>query len=587
MAGRIPPEFIDQLLGRLDIIDVIDSRVHLKKAGKDFQALCPFHSEKSPSFTVSQDKQFYHCFGCGAHGTAISFLMDYEHMSFPEAVDELARQAGLEVPHHAGHAAADQDDTAPLLQLMTQADAHFRHQLRHHSQAWQAVDYLKGRGLSGEVAAEFGLGYAPPGWRNLTDTLGRDERSLQRLVQAGMVVEQKDQRYDRFRDRIMFPIRDRRGRTIGFGGRVLGNEKPKYLNSPETPLFHKGRELYGLFEARKALRRIDRLMIVEGYMDVIALAQFGIRYAVATLGTATTAEHLERLFRVTRELVFSFDGDRAGRDAAWKALNVALPVAREGREIRFLFLPEGEDPDTLVRKVGADDFAERVRSAEHLSDFFFNRLSAEMDMHSIDGRAHLAEQAKPLLDRLPPGVFREMMVARLAKLTELEPEQLGFKPNRKKPPTLISRTTLRSMPLVRKAIALLLQNPRFALNVSQLSDIWRKLSNPGIEILRQILEIVSENPDIPPAAVVERWRDTEIYGHLNKLIAYKFETPVDGLESEFLDTLRRLNKAYEDQELDRLRKASLTSLSEEEKQVLRKLTDRPATPRNPDIEIEK
>jgi DNA primase len=465
---------------------------------------------------------------------------------------------------------------------MARADTHFRHQLRHHPQARRAIDYLKGRGLSGVVAAEFGLGFAPPGWRNLIDTLGGDAPAVQRLVLAGLVVEQHDKHYDRFRDRIMFPIRDRRGRTIGFGGRVLGDDKPKYLNSPETPLFRKGRELYGLFEARKALRRIDRLLIVEGYMDVIALAQFGIRYAVATLGTATTADHLERLFRVTRELVFSFDGDRAGREAAWKALNVALPVTREGREIRFLFLPEGEDPDTLVRKIGAVDFAEQVRTAEHLSDVLFSRLSAEIDMHSIDGRAHLAEQAKPLLQRLPPGVFREMMVARLAKLTELEPEQLGFRPTRKKTPTLISRTSLRSMPLVRKAIALLLQNPAFAQKAQNLPGTWRKLTKPGIAILGQILEIASENPDIRPAALVERWRDSETHDHLNKLISFKFETPADGLESEFLDTLRRLNKAYENQELDRLRSASLSSLSEEEKRTLRKLTDRPATPSDPD-----
>ena len=581
MAGRIPPEFIDQVLSRVDIVDVIEPRVHLKKAGKDYQALCPFHGEKTPSFTISQDKQFYHCFGCGAHGTAIGFLMNYEHMSFPEAVEELAQQSGLEVPREATLAAAGQEDTAPLLHFMQQADTHFRHQLRHHPQAHRAVDYLKRRGLSGEITAEFGLGYAPPGWRHLLDVLGGDGRSLQSLVQSGLVIEQSDKHYDRFRDRIMFPIRDRRGRTIGFGGRMLGDAKPKYLNSPETPLFHKGRELYGLFEARKALRRIDRLLIVEGYMDVIALAQFGIRYAVATLGTATTADHLERLFRVTRELVFCFDGDRAGREAAWKALNIALSQARDGREIRFLFLPEGEDPDTLVRTAGAEDFSARVRNAEHLSNFFFNRLSAEVDMRSIDGRAHLAEQAKPLLERLPPGVFREMMIGRLAELTGLEPQQLGFKSSRKKKPTVVFSTNLRSMPLVRKAIALLLQNPAFAQNAQSVPDKWRQLRKPGIEILSQVLEIATKNPHVPSAAVVERWRGTETHNHLTQLLSYQFETPPDGLENEFLGTLISLDRAYEDQELDRLRAANLSSLSEEEKQTLRKLTDRPATPHPP------
>ena len=421
MAGRIPQQFIDDLMQRVDIVEVIDSRVPLKKAGREYTACCPFHNEKTPSFTVSPNKQFFHCFGCGAHGTALGFLMDYEHLEFVEAVEELARGVGLEVPREAGHADDDQrSQNALLYDLHMEAAHHFQKMLRDHPRAQSAIDYLKNRGLSGEIARDFGLGYAPPGWDNLLTALGRDSERRRALATGGLAI-QKDNGdlYDRFRHRIMFPIHDRRGRIIGFGGRVLGDDTPKYLNSPETPIFHKGRELYGLFEARKQVRQLDRLLVVEGYMDVVALAQFGVRNAVATLGTATTGEHLEQLFRVVPEVVFCFDGDRAGLAAAWRALENALPVLREGREARFLFLPEGDDPDSFIRREGADTFGERAANAIPFSDFLFEHLAGSVDMESIDGRARLVEQAKPLLTRLQPGVFRRMMVHQLERLAAL------------------------------------------------------------------------------------------------------------------------------------------------------------------------
>src|SRR5579872_2017551 len=410
---RIPQQFIEELLSRADIVALIDSRVPLKKQGREYAACCPFHNEKSPSFFVSPVKQFYHCFGCGAHGTALSFLMEYEHMEFPEAVRELAELTGLEVPVEQGENPTSSN--APLYEALDKAANYYREQLK---QAPVAIDYLKGRGLTGEIAKEFGLGYVPAGWDNLLKAIGKDEAAVKALLAAGMLIEkQGEHRYhDRFRERVMFPIRDGRGRIIGFGGRVLGKGEPKYLNSPETALFHKGRELYGLYEARQALRDIPRLLVVEGYMDVVALAQYGVRYAVATLGTSTTEEHLKKLFRVAPEVVFCFDGDRAGRAAAWRALENALPEAQDGRQIRFLFLPEGEDPDTLVRKEGREAFEARMtKGAVPLSDYLLDSLETQTDMGTTEGRARLVSLAKPLLARLPQGVFRSMLKYELAR----------------------------------------------------------------------------------------------------------------------------------------------------------------------------
>jgi DNA primase len=548
MAGRIPPGFIDELLARTDIVDLIGERVALRKAGRDFQARCPFHDERTPSFTVSPEKQFYHCFGCGAHGTAIGFLMEHDRLAFREAVDELAQRAGLEVPAD-GEPARTGPDQGPLYQVLDQAAQLYRQQLRTHPESGRAVDYLKGRGLTGEIAGRYGLGYAPSGWDFLLSRLGRDPAGRERLLQAGLITNQDGKVYDRLRGRIIFPIRDRRGRVIGFGGRVLGDGKPKYLNSPETPVFHKGQELYGLHEALKLLRKPQRLLVVEGYMDVIALAQFGIDYAVATLGTATTPEHLKRLLRSAPELVFCFDGDRAGREAAWKALQTALPLATGQQSLRFLFLPEGEDPDTMVRAEGRESFEQRIQRAQPLSELLFERLAEQVDDRiSVDGRARLVHLAKPLITQVPAGIFRDMLEHRLATLARIAPgsiraaapaRQTGREPRR---PTRPSR--------VGQAIALLLDHPELAPRVLELADDWRRFESPGVAILAEILDCVSAYPGINKATLIERWRDHAHFAYLQRLSVEPFlrDIPEGGAAEELIGAIEGLSKAVRDAE---------------------------------------
>jgi len=426
MAGLIPQSFIDDLLDRVDIVDVVNSRVQLKKAGKNYKACCPFHEEKSPSFTVAQDKQFYYCFGCGAGGNALGFVMEFDRLDFLPAVEMLAKNAGMEIPREA---APDQRVTKQkdsLYSILTESDKFFRQQLRTHQGAKVAVDYLKGRGLSGKIAAQFGVGYAPPGWDNLLKVAGGNDQKNKLLDESGMIIvkpEEKKQ-YDRFRHRIMFPIRDQRGRTIGFGGRVLDDSTPKYLNSPETPVFHKGRELYGLYEARQTLKEIPCLIMVEGYMDVIALAQYGIANAVATLGTALTENHLQKLFRYTSEIVFCFDGDSAGRRAAARSLEIALPEMRDGVSAKFLFLPDGEDPDSMVRQLGTEAFLEQVEKSQPLSEFLFEQLSDGIDSSTADGKARLSKICAPQINRIPQGVFRQLMLEELSRRTGVSADNL-------------------------------------------------------------------------------------------------------------------------------------------------------------------
>ncbi|UTA47500.1 DNA primase [Simiduia sp. 21SJ11W-1] len=425
MAGLIPQDFVDDLLDRIDIVSLIDSRVNLKKTGKNYSACCPFHDEKTPSFTVSQDKQFFYCFGCGASGNAVGFLMDYERLDFPDAVESLAHLAGLEVPREQRSPAQQKQAQTrkSLYTLLEKSAEHFEVQLKSHANRQRAVNYLKGRGLSGEVVKHFGIGYAPPGWDNLLTALGETGEDKKLLAEAGMVIasERDNKLYDRFRERVMFPIRDIRGRVIGFGGRVLDDSKPKYLNSPETPVFHKGKELYGLYEARQAYKEIPRLLVVEGYMDVVALAQFGLRYGVATLGTASGEDHLQLAFKYTSEVVFCFDGDSAGRRAARRALEVALPVMQDGRTVRFLFLPDGEDPDTLVRQIGPEKFETLINErAISLEDYLFDAVSDGLDLKRLEHRARLSKLAAPLIYQLPKGVYRELMFQQLAKRTGLD-----------------------------------------------------------------------------------------------------------------------------------------------------------------------
>ncbi|MCH1555389.1 MAG: DNA primase, partial [Pseudomonadales bacterium] len=423
----IPSSFIDEILARTDIVDVIEARVTLKKTGQNYSGLCPFHQEKSPSFSVSQEKQFYYCFGCQASGSAIKFLMEFDRMDFVTAIETLAGRLGMDVPNE-----QSTDDRASsrkrkqTLDVLTEAKDFYKQQLRSHPQRQRAVDYLKNRGLTGQIANRFEIGFAPPGWQNLLALFSEDLTQIQPWVDAGLMIENldEDKRYDRFRDRIVFPIRDLRGRTIGFGGRVIGDGKPKYLNSPETTVFHKGRELYGLYEARRSQQKSARLLVVEGYMDVVALAQHGIEYAVATLGTSTSDDHIQRMYRQVSEIVFCFDGDGAGLRAAWKAMLGVLPHLSDGRSARFMFLPEGDDPDSLVRREGTEAFTARIDAADDVSTWFFEKLGQDLQVDGLDpetiaGRAALSKTAMPLLNLMPEGVLRQLMIDALAELTGL------------------------------------------------------------------------------------------------------------------------------------------------------------------------
>ncbi len=597
MAGRIPKQFIDELLTRTDIVDVIDSYVPLKKAGKDYKACCPFHEEKTPSFTVSVDKQFYHCFGCGAHGSAIGFLMDYEHMSFVEAVEDLAARAGLKVPKEAGVVSGQDKDTGTeLLEILREASRFYRQQLREHPQAGRAVDYLKGRGITGEIAHEFGLGFAPDGWDNLLRALGKDDASREALARAGLAVK-KDSggHYDRFRDRVMFPIEDHRGRVVAFGGRVIDDVQgrinvaedrmsgatkggPKYLNSPETPLFHKGRELYGLFHAREAIKRENRVLVVEGYMDVVALAQFGVDFAVATLGTATTRDHLERLFRHAPEVIFCFDGDRAGREAAWRALDNALPALREGWQASFLFLPEGEDPDTLVRKEGKDAFLARLKAAIPLPEYLFDNLMRQVDMNRLDGRARLVELARPLLSKMPQGVLRQMMLDRLAELSRMDVGKLPV-PSGGAEPASSFRPAMRASSggpqeppsIVRRAIALMLQHPALAEKLSNESEL-ADLDLPGMPLFLELYGMLKDSPTMNTAAIIESFSDSEYQHHLSRLAVWDYPALAENVEMEFSAVINRLRDASSKQRAERLlRKQHAQGLNQTEKDELARL----------------
>ena len=465
MAGRIPQTFIDDLLNRVDIVDIIDNEIPLKKTGRDFQALCPFHGEKTPSFTVSQEKQFYHCFGCGAHGSALGFLMNHRGLSFVEAIEDAARGVGLEVPYEGGSApSTPKVDYSPLYEFLSTAQRFFSQQLREHPDRDRAVNYLKARGLSGEIAKRFGIGFAPDAWDTLIQAHGIDEQAQQNLLKAGLIIEnEQHRRYDRFRDRIMFPILDRRGRVIAFGGRVIDKGEPKYLNSPETPVFHKRQELYGLYQARRMNTNLQRILVVEGYMDVVALGQFSVNNAVASLGTATTAEQLEMLFRTAPEVVFCYDGDKAGRRAAWKALETTLPLIRDGRQAGFMFVPDGHDPDTLVREQGPEAFTRRD-SIKPLSEFLLEELAAKIDLGSIDGRARFVDLAKPLVTKIPTGSFRQLLIHRIGEIANLDASALLD--SSKQTPRRVAQGHPRrrqNLPsLVEKALKPLLFDPKLA-----------------------------------------------------------------------------------------------------------------------------
>ncbi len=566
MAARISQDFLDQLLNRVDLVELIDTRVPLRKLGRDYGACCPFHSEKTPSFTVSPSKQFYYCFGCGVRGNAIRFLMDYERLSFMEAVTELARSVGLELPRGVGSGEADSQEG--LLAWVEQAATFFRQQLHDHPARQKALDYLRRRGLDDTTIKFFGIGYAPPGWDSLLRDLTARRAAPAELLQAGLVTAHDNGHYDRFRDRIMFPILDRRGRTIAFGGRALGDAEPKYLNSPETPFFHKGRELYGLYEARQRKRQLRRLVVVEGYMDVVALVQHGIPHVVATLGTATTTEQVERLFRVTPEVIFCFDGDRAGREAAWRALENALPLLKQDRQTGFLFLPEGEDPDSLIRKEGRERFEQRLVQAKPLSDYFFERLGADINLKSIDGRARLAERARPLLEKLPESDFRDLMGERLKKITHNPLTRL----NSPRVSALKARQVSPLRSPIRLIIALLLNDLSLASQAGDLTFL-QGIKAPGLSLVVELIELLQTNPHIQNAAqVLIRYEDTPVGPVLQQLAGWRPEYPEDRFASEFLGALKHLRERYgiKRQLLNKL--AQGEPLSDEEKETLRQLT---------------
>lgn len=576
MAGRIPQQFIQELLSRVDIADIVGERVALKKTGQNYMACCPFHSEKTASFSVSPSKQFYHCFGCGAHGSAISFLMEYDRLEFVDAVKQLAARAGVEVPRD-GATTTPSQDYQPLYATLETAAKFFAAQLREPSAA-AAVDYLKARGLTGAIAQEYGIGYAPVGWDHLLQHFGGDASVRQRLLHAGLVIEKEGGGvYDRFRNRVMFPIRDARGRVVGFGGRVLTDETPKYLNSPETPVFHKGRELYGLCEARKRVRDLAQVLVVEGYMDVVGLAQYGIGNAVATLGTATTREHIERLFRATSDVVFCFDGDNAGRKAAWRALEAALPLMTGQQHVRFMFLPEGEDPDSLVRKEGRELFTARSVTAIPLSTYLFEHLTNGAELTSIEGRARLVELARPLIAKIPSGVYRQMTTARLAEITLMDEARLtrALDSGKTLEPVAITRRArapiVQGAPsAVRTAVKLLLQEPTLALETSELCA--ETSTEPRDQLLVKLIDLLRANPHMTQGMLLEYFRETPEGQYLEKVARWNWAVPEEGVKAEYFGALARIKaQQVEQRAQDLLEKAQLSGLTLEEKAEFKQL----------------
>lgn len=596
MAGRIPDSFIDDLLARIDIVDVIQERIPLKKAGRDWSARCPFHDERSPSFTVSPHKQFYHCFGCGAHGSAIKFLMDYDRLEFPDAIEELAGRAGLKMPYEGVRSATPaQSDATDLYAVLDQAARHYQRAL---ADSVTARTYFEDRGVDAATQATFGLGYAPDTYDSLRSALGNTPQRIALLEKSGMLIRGDRGPYDRFRDRVMFPIQDRRGRIIAFGGRVLAkSDGPKYLNSPETPLFHKGRELFALWHVRQAQQKISRMIVVEGYMDVIALHQHGLPQAVATLGTATTREHAEILFRNCADVYFCFDGDRAGRQAAWRAVESVLPRMRDGRQAHFLFLPEGEDPDTLVRQEGSAGFEQRLVAATPLSEFFFAHQELGTDLRTADGRARLAERCKEMIAGIPEGAFRDRMQEILTDKTairwslaaSLSPQmregveemleervaQLRGTPTKTTEMVAVTRPAQSSdaqRSVVRYAVSLLLQNPMFVESVSSPPYAFTDLRRPGIALLIELLDFCRARPSASTAALLQHYEEREDGASLRKLAMLPLHGDVGTLEREFIDALNVLGTQTAQQRADDLiAKQGESGLDEVEKSELRGL----------------
>jgi DNA primase len=576
MAGHIPRSFIDDLLARLDIVDIIDARVKLKKKGKNYGACCPFHNEKTPSFSVSQEKQFYHCFGCGVHGNAIDFMMEYERLEFVEAIEELASFLGLDVPREqrqggsfqSNQPKANSEQKRNLYDLMGSIAQFYRDQLKQ-PKSKVAIDYLKDRGLSGQIVQKFGIGYVADEWDLVRKNFGQTPQTQEMLVSGGMLIENdKGNRYDRFRGRVMFPIRDRRGRVIGFGGRVLGDGTPKYLNSPETPIFHKGKELYGLYEVMQAYREPPKVLVVEGYMDVVALAQYGVDYSVASLGTSTTGDHIQLLFRQTNTVVCCYDGDRAGKEAAWRALENALQYLKTGNTLKFLFLPDGEDPDSYVRKHGKEAFEQQIEQATPLSSYLFDNLIEihQLNLGSNEGKSALRAHASALIDKIPDPYFQELLEKLLDERTgfdnRLRQPRKKQNESRPQPHKEIKRTPMREV------IALLIQNPSYAQMVPDLSSV-RELTVPGLSLFVEVLEYCHQHPNITTGQLIEHWRNSSHEALLSRLAGWEIPLDEDNEQDIFLDSLDKILAQCVEKQIENLQaKERSVGLSTEERREL-------------------
>ena len=574
MAERIPQIVIQELLTRNDIVEIIQSRVQIKKKGKNYQGLCPFHDEKSPSFSVNQEKQFYYCFGCGAHGNTLSFLMNYDHMEFLDAIEYLAVRAGIEIKKE--HS-AQTESFKHLYPLLEQANAYYQSILRDSP---DAINFLKNRGLDGKTAKQFDIGFVREGWDGLLKTLGTNSKSIEALSVAGMLIAKDHHKgyYDRFRHRIMFPIRNTRGQVIAFGGRSINEQQPKYLNSPETPIFHKSAELYGLYESRLANHNPESFIIVEGYMDVVSLYQFGITNAVATLGTAVNARHAQKLLRYTNKLIFCFDGDKAGQAATWKALTICLPLLRDGVHIHFLYLPEGEDPDSFVRQFGREKFLEKANNAASLEDIFFKILKKQHSTDSIDGKAHLAKKAQDYIMQMPKGLFRELMQQRLANEIDVNVQQItqmnepSIEPKIKEAPSLQKGLSTQ----VRHSLSLLLHNTSAAQQIDgEKIDALAKVEQPGMDILLKIIVLLKELPMLTVGELLAVWEDPEQKHLIASCAAADTNIPSEGVAAELIDTISKILRQNSKQLIDKLiKKAKTCDLSLDEKKQLNDLINK-------------
>ena len=578
MAGKIPQNFIDELLTRTDIIDVIDAYVPLKKAGKNHKACCPFHEEKTPSFNVNQDKQFYYCFGCTASGTAITFLMEHLRIGFVEAIEDLASRAGMEIPREAYNSGDSSSVSNKLYELLESITEYYTNELKNNKNTNNIINYIKKRNINNETRVEFELGFAPPGWDNLVSNFGKSKETIKLLVDAGVIIKNdRGSYYDRFRNRLIFPIRDQRGRVIGFGGRVLGDETPKYLNSPETQIFQKGRELYGLFQARKASRDLKDIYIVEGYMDVIALAQFGIKNVVATLGTAATFEHIGKLFRITNKLIFCFDGDKAGKKAAWRALENSLSLLKNGRQVYFIFLPNNEDPDTFVNKSGKNAFI-NTKMLTPLSDFLFNSISHNINLEILEGRSEMINKTLPYLAKLPLDPYKDIIVKELSKITGYEvndiqkqlsiPEKSDLKKLKNSNKKVENN---RGIEKIRWLIRCLLHQPSLALNVESTESLLA-LESSGIDFLCELIQLIKKNPNITLGGILENWRDSKFEKRLCELASEEDEFNEIGVTNEvFTDAISGLIETHQKEFETFKKKSSPLELTDEEKLKYREM----------------